>query len=345
MGDTTAISWCDATFNGWEGCTKVSAGCANCYAETRNKRFDGGNWGKGAPRRRTVASNWRKPLSWDRKAKLAGTRPRVFCSSLSDVFDEEVSDVWRLELFHLIRSTPNLDWLLLTKRPQNIKRHLSAAIDAFVRTPDVPMETVDWLQAWVDGTPPPNVWLGTTVENQEAADVRIPLLLSVPAAVRFLSCEPLLGPLDLSKWLGQLWKCSKCAYDWKAANTTAKQSESFCASCADKTAQFVPNVKMGQGLHWVIVGGESGSKARAFDLSWARSIVEQCRAAKVTPFVKQMGDNPISNVDSDLCGRMGPMHGKALKDQPTYFSVLFKEHHGAVPAEWPTELQIQEFPR
>lgn len=177
MGDTTTIEWADKTFNPWIGCTKVSAACDNCYAEAFDKRYEGGkHWGPKAPRRRTSESNWKKPLQWNRAAEKAGIRYRVFCASLADVFDNKAPPEWRNDLWALIHMTPHLDWLLLTKRPQNIPKMMGA----WDRFPD-------------------NVWLGTTVENQDEANRRIPHLCSVEAAVRFLSCEPLLGPIDLSE--------------------------------------------------------------------------------------------------------------------------------------------------
>ena len=178
MAENTAIEWTDHTFNPWEGCQKVAPECDNCYAETWNERFHGGeNWGPKAPRRRTSAQNWNKPRRWNREAEAFhtthGRRQRVFCASLADVFDNAVDPAWRADLFDLIRATPNLDWLLLTKRPQNMVRML----------PD------DWGDGWA------HVWLGTSAGSQKTADTNIPALLATPAAVRFVSAEPMLGPV------------------------------------------------------------------------------------------------------------------------------------------------------
>ena len=176
MGETTKISWCDATHNEWIGCTKVSPGCDHCYAEAQNIRWKGGaNWGKGAPRRLTTLANRRKPFAWDKAAKAEGVRRRVFCSSLSDVFDSEVDPAWRESLFGTIRATPNLDWLLLTKRPHSIRQMLPA----------------DWGGGWA------NVWLGTTVEAQPQVDLRITKLVDIPAIVHFLSIEPQIASVTL----------------------------------------------------------------------------------------------------------------------------------------------------
>lgn len=175
MAENSGIEWTTHTFNPWIGCTKVSAACDHCYAEAWDKRFGGERWGPHAPRKRT--KTWGNPVKWNRQAAEASTRPRVFCASLADVFDNHrsIEDAWRRELWDLIRATPNLDWLLLTKRPQNIARYL----------PD------DWGDGW------PHVWLGTTVENQQEWDRRWPCLAEVPARVRFISAEPLLGPIDM----------------------------------------------------------------------------------------------------------------------------------------------------
>lgn len=175
MAENSNIEWTDHTFNPWIGCQKVSPGCDHCYAETwdaRGLQHRESRWGPHAARTRTSQANWRKPLAWNRDAERAGTRARVFCASLADVFDNHPSILpeWRADLWALIAATPHLDWLLLTKRPQNIDRMLPHG----------------WNGGW------PNVWLGTTVENQAEADRRIPHLLATPAAVRFLSCEPLL---------------------------------------------------------------------------------------------------------------------------------------------------------
>jgi protein gp37 len=182
MAAETKIEWAHSTFNGWIGCTKVSPGCDHCYAETLATQRLGIAWGAGAARRRTVENNWREPIKWDRKAAAAGVRRRVFCSSLADVFDNEVPVEWRRDLGVLIDRTPNLDWLLLTKRIGNAAEMLA---DMF------------------GGRVPANVWLGATVVNQAEADRDVPKLLATPAAKRFLSMEPLLGrvafdPCDLA---------------------------------------------------------------------------------------------------------------------------------------------------
>jgi len=272
----TKIEWADHTFNPWEGCTKVSPGCAHCYAAARNKRFAGGaNWGKGAPRRRTSEANWKQPLKWDeapsRRAaigRLLGEGqsfaeeprpPRVFCASLADWLDDEVPIEWLADLLALIRKTPHLDWLLLTKRPQNWRPRIAAAADYHHDYGD--RNVGAWLWDWFKhGIAPANVWIGTTVEDQQRADERIPQLLQIPARVRFLSGEPLLGPVEFS-------------------NVTHR---SDCVAALGKPALA--------GIHWVIAGGESGPGARPMHPAWARSLRDQCAGAGVAFHFKQWGE-------------------------------------------------------
>ena len=177
MGINTRISWADHTFNPWLGCQRVSAACDRCYAAGWADRFRRGEklWEPGAPRRRTSPAKWREPRAWSK------TKPgTVFCASLADVFDNKAPDGWRQELWALVRATPDLLWLLLSKRPQNMRKMLPP----------------DW--------PLPNAWLGVTAEDRTEARRRVPILAALPAAGRFVSVEPMLGPVDQSSWLGRL---------------------------------------------------------------------------------------------------------------------------------------------
>lgn len=186
MAETTAIAWCDSTFNAWIGCTKVSPGCDHCYAEALDARHRwGGNvhWGTAVPRYRTSANLWKQPLAWNRKAEASDKPWRVFTNSLADVFDNEVPGLWRADLFHLIEDTPFLTWLLLTKRIGNAAKMLPA----------------DWQAGW------DNVWLGASIVNQDEADRDIPKLLATPAAKRFVSYEPALGPVNFLAFKGLDW--------------------------------------------------------------------------------------------------------------------------------------------
>jgi protein gp37 len=291
MAETTGIQWCDATFNPWRGCTKVSPGCANCYAEVTSKRNPNvlGSWGPGGKRIVAAASYWRQPLKWNRDGLPctcgadrtgpsaeaqdadcpAKRRPRVFCASLADVFEDRPELVEpRLRLWETIVQTPNLDWLLLTKRPENF---------AELYPP-----------AWTKKIPP-NIWLGVSVEDQQRADERIPILLQTPAKVRFLSVEPLLGPVNLIRWL----------------------------------TPFHGSHAKHNGVDWVIVGGESGSHARPCDVEWIRSIRDQCKAAGVACFIKQLGAKPYEGLS---------------------VPVRLKDKKGGNVAEWPKPLAVRQFP-
>lgn len=189
MAEQTKISWADATFNPWMGCTKVSAGCKNCYAETLTKNRMGIDvWGKSARRQVTSDANWKKPVRWNREAEGAAHRPRVFCGSLCDVFESNIqTEAARMRLWDLIEATPNLDWLLLTKRPEVMR------------------DTLPWNRGhfgWVGHSP--NVWIGTSIETAEYA-WRADVLREIPAAVRFISYEPALGPLGSINLTGIDW--------------------------------------------------------------------------------------------------------------------------------------------
>lgn len=370
MAENTKIEWCDHTFNHVRGCTKVSPGCANCYAETLSKRNPGtlGTWGPNGARVVASEAMWKEPLKWNKAAACCcrktiadhehesgcpqRDRLRVFCASLADVFEDwqgsmvnaqgetlfqccQCQHTWaadmanydptkrdkrpicqeclspgpnemtmqdvRNRLFRLIDQTPNLDWLLLTKRPDNALRMM----------PKPAFDNDGW-NGTLDGywhqvnRPRHNVWLGTTVENQKAADERIPHLLKVPAAVRFLSCEPLLGPVDLRRYfyVGE-------EGGWEYAGSRSNL------------------------ISWVIVGGESGHGARPCNVDWIRDIVRQCRDAGVPCFVKQLGAKPF-----------GYWVDGAPKEMPTQaWRLRIKDKKGGDIDEFPADLRVREFPK
>lgn len=242
MSENTKIEWADHTFNPWIGCTKVGPGCDNCYAKADfDDRKHRVTWGAGQERSRT--KTWGGPVRWNKQHEAFfaanGRRQRVFCASLADVFDKSVDPTWRHDLWQLIQDTPHLDWLLLTKRIGNV----------FGMLPD------GWAfghGAW------PNVWIGATIVNQEEADRDIPKLLAVPAAKRFLSMEPLLGPVTIDQRL------------IAPIEGTSQHGQRF--------------------IDWVIVGGESGPGARPMHPDWARSLRDQCEAAGVPFLFKQWGE-------------------------------------------------------
>jgi protein gp37 len=348
MSEKTNISWTDATWNPWQGCTKVSPGCAHCYAEARDKRFNGGkHWGKRAPRVRS--KDFEAPLRWNAKpwvcdecglATAKGIedephkckfgpavhqsfhRRRIFSLSLGDWLDDEVPIEWLADMLDVIRRCPNLDFLLLTKRPENFESRIEGAIDHMVdRCGTSGIDTATWLTEWLGLSsnlklngyrenetpkPPANVWIGTTCEDQERADQRIPELLKIPAVCRFLSMEPLLGPLKFDPhWLG-------------AGGRTGD------------------NYQQPQ-IHWGIIGGESHSdrkKARGFDITNAREIIQQFKAAGVPVFFKQVGSNPtITRPDGDDAATLMNFPVTGIKDKK-----------GGDMSEWPEDLRVREFP-
>lgn len=296
MGKDSGIQWTTHTFNPWEGCAKVSDGCKNCYAEERNDRFYGGkHWGVGAPRLMRSESYWNEPLKWDKAARLAGAshvpgdhskRSRVFVASLADVFEDRPDLVEpRARLFRLIEECDHLDWLLLTKRPENVLRltHLASAFD--------PTDPEDW---------PGNIWIGTTVENQHAARDRLRNLLAIPSIYRFVSVEPQIGPVDLERVV----TIAPCPFN----------------ALTGQWADDGQAVEHG-AVDWVIVGGESGRRARPFEIEWAHSLVQQCKRSGAAAFVKQMGHKPRR------AGELITLTGK-----------------GSDMDEWPEELRVRMFP-
>ncbi|MDN7803157.1 phage Gp37/Gp68 family protein [Burkholderia gladioli] len=253
MSENSKIEWTDHTFNPFIGCTKVSPGCDNCYAEhMMDTRMHRVKWGPGQPRARTSAANWREPVRWNARHEeffaAHGRRQRVFCASLADVFDNAVPAAWRRDLAALIEATPALDWLLLTKRIGNAAAML-----------------VDMFPA---GTPD-HVWLGATVVNQAEADRDVPKLLATPAHVRFLSIEPMLGPVDLGRaWHGEAAVGGRCPGRYLPA------------------LREVPR----PSISWVIAGGESGPGARPEHPDWPRALRDQCAKAGVPFLFKQHGE-------------------------------------------------------
>lgn len=228
MAKNSSIEWTHHTFNPWWGCHRVSPACDNCYADVWARRLGQHLWGARETRRFFGDDHWREPLRWNAEARAQGRHARVFCASMADVFEWR-SDLneHRARLWQLIKQTPNLDWLLLTKRPQHILR------------------MSPWGHNW-----PNNVWVGTTVENQRVADLRLPLLLTVPARIRFLSCEPLLGPVNIGPWFNR--------------------------------PGYHP-------IDWVIAGGESGAHSRPTHPDWASLLLDQCQRAQVPFHFKQWG--------------------------------------------------------
>lgn len=264
MGENTKIEWARHTFNPFYGCQKVSPACGSCYAEAWAKRSGLVGWGPHAPRRRSSPTAWKEPLKWDKAARAAGERHSVFGPSLGDPFDNQIDPEWRCDYFDLIRATPNLIYLLLTKRPQNIIKMVDAV-----------------------GLLPDNVALGTTVEDQPRADQNIPHLLAAKAAVSplfvFLSCEPMLGSTNLAAIRAPHWALTQTM-------------NALTGACSPSLAGIAP---VGW-IDWVICGGESGPNARPMHPAWARALRDQCATAGTPFFFKQWGAWHPHNFDSNL---------------------------------------------
>lgn len=368
MGANSKIEWTDHTFNPWRGCSKVHTGCLNCYAEKNySVKMHGVKWGPNGTRVKTA--NWEEPRKWNRQAECccrkgpldpqheAGcpqrNRPRVFCASLADVFEDWQGPVlshtgctlWRCDLcdktldgalphiqvrgpaccgaltrpltiedlrrdaFRLIDATPNLDWLLLTKRPENVRRMWCSHVNT-------------------DGMPPSqlyrrNVWLGCSISDQPTADAMIPELLQLRGlcAGLFVSAEPLLGPVDFRRIQGS----DGWAIDALRGVYSLHHDEGVDHPAALEEHDGGPK------LDQVIVGGESGPHARPCNLSWVRLIRDQCKAAGVPCFVKQLGSRPIEG--GDFAAKTGPVCSVQLHDKK-----------GGDWDEWPEDLRVRELP-
>jgi protein gp37 len=334
----TSIEWTHregsqgVTWNPTRGCSRISPGCEHCYAETIAERFSGPgqHWegyatrGKGWTRRVSLLLHkLAEPLSW--------RAPRtVFVDSASDLFHEKLTFEEIGAVFGVMAQTPRHTYQVLTKRSERLREFYAWASghgDEHAPPPDFVVSTcaanfVGDIDQVVRPWPLANVWIGVSVEDQQRADERIPDLLAVPAAVRFLSVEPLLEEVDLRVALGlqpgKQWAPCLCR--------EIHPSDRPCLTCEAKASLH--------RVHWVIVGGESGPGARPFDVAWARSIVTQCREAGVACFVKQLGDRAV---DTTMIVRKGPDRKPPL--------LLLRTKKGGDPSEWPPDLRVREFPR
>jgi protein gp37 len=284
VSDSTTIEWTDSTWNPITGCTKVSPGCDNCYAETFAERWRGtaGHHFENGfdltlrPNALTMPLRWRKPR-------------KVFVNSMSDLFHKDIPDEYIARVFAVMALTPQHTYQVLTKRHGRMRSLLGSR--DFLGQLDTHREDIrpgcgdfNW--------PLPNVWMGVSVEDQKRADLRIPALLDTPAAIRFLSCEPLLGPVDLTAWMPggpANWRCQEPS----CRRYFTGPFQEHCPNCGAEgmwtgshTGNDRPN---GQPIGWVIAGGESGPGARPMSPDWARSLRDQCAAADVPYLFKQWG--------------------------------------------------------
>jgi protein gp37 len=307
------ISWAEYTFNPWWSCEKVSPACQHCYAEAWAKRCGYDVFGAGKPARLLSDHYWNEPYRWDRDAKKLGTRYRVFCGSMCDIFQERDDvNAEREKLWKMIEETPNLTWMLLTKRPENADRII------------VPR----WSHYW-----PRNVWAGVTVENQEQAERRIPYLLRLNAAVRFLSCEPLLGKVELT--YSRFCKTMK----WGPPNPPRWQE-----SNRSREETFRGEVRWLLGpdagkINFIVVGGESGAKARTCNIDGITSIVRQCRSAGIPVHVKQLGENPVGKMP------LNPPVRNLWHTEENLYHYEFSDRKAKNMAEWPEDLRVREMPQ
>lgn len=385
MAETTSIEWTDHTFNPWRGCTKIATGCANCYADVMSKRNPGvlGIWGDHGTRVMASERTWREPFKWDRAAARDGVRRRVFCASLADVFERwdgsivdcegnklflssdgriaalhefagvgvteaTMSDL-RRRVYALIDATPNLDWLLLSKRPENIRRMWPAVA---IHTQEQADDRNERGELWR-----PNVWIVTSISTQADADANIPALLECRDLVPVLgvSAEPLIEAVDLTEIKlpvspadGYVHPINEC----QSADALRGAMYSKCGAGEGELEFRCPR------LDWVIVGGESGPHARPCDIAHVRSLVDQCKAAGVPCFVKQLGSNIRDRNDAGFDG--GPddawdigCFGRSIEHDPDGYlenyqgapvRVRLRDPKGGNPAEWPIDLRVREWP-
>jgi len=300
VGDKTKIAWTDATWNTVVGCSKASPGCANCYAEkllsTRMKHLpvygDVTSGGKWTGQTGLLPHRLDQPLRWKRPRK-------IFVNDLGDTFHPTVPFEFIAAIFGVAVACPQHTFQILTKRPGRM------------------LEFFEWLsKRGPTATPLLNVWLGVTAEDQQRANERLPLLLKCPAAVRFVSAEPLLEAVDFRRWLDDPCDCGVPAMEGAGQHSSACQT-----------------FKVPWGLDWVIVGGESGPNARPCNVEWIRSIRDQCSTSWTAYFVKQLGANAI--IDEQI-----------TVDEWRYGApYVTSDRHGADPDEWPEDLRVREWPQ
>ena len=342
MSATSAIEWTDRTWNPVRGCSVVSPGCAHCYAMKQAHRFSGpGKAYAGLTKLTSAGPQWTgqvrlikdalpEPLRWR-------TPSRVFVNSMSDLFHEDVPDEFIDQVFAVMALCPQHTFQVLTKRPERMRDYVNALTMSAERLESLylDMDHVgstggvsetrrdELVDRAVDHWPLPNVWLGVSVEDQARADERIPLLLRTPAAVRFVSCEPLLEALNVRHYIGLDGANSGADFRERNGWGYDEWSGGFTGPNLHNDSFYAPE----PGIHWVIVGGESGSGARRCDLRWVRDLVRDCHTAHVPVFVKQLGARP------DGWWPTFPLNRHAVRDPK-----------GGNIAEWPEDLRVREYP-
>ena len=347
----TKIEWATDTWNPVTGCSKVSPGCTSCYAETMSHRLSNnpkyalatkadGTWSGVVschPEALDQPVQWKKPR-------------RIFVCSMSDLFHSQVPWDFIVEVFNTMAATYWHTYQVLTKRPGRMAHFAEHIWPKQANQAHRTTRPLAWGGTW-EATWPSNVWAVTAVESQKYAP-RLDCLLRVPAKVRFISAEPLLGPLDLRRWLNcRFDHCNEEIYDCTGCDGLGPRPHGECG------AVVTPPV-----LSWVIVGGESGHGARPMDLAWARGLVGQCQAAGVACFVKQLGSEPMSGLgDQDLYEelielaqtpggvRLSDQHGSTFRrdtdGRRLGHYLKFHDPKGGNPSEWPNKLRVREMPQ
>lgn len=336
MAANSSIEWTEATWNCLAGCEAISPGCANCYAKTMTRRLEAMGQADYAGLTTDKHFNGKiRCLPQKLGIPLKRKKPTTyFVNSMSDLFHDDVPASFIDAVFAVMAACPQHTFQVLTKRAGRMCDYLRGRdvgkrwwrlMNEYARP-----AIVEVAEYWTcNGLP--NVWLGVSCEDQKRADERIPHLLKTPAAVRFLSCEPLLGPIDLTEHY--FWRCAECGRD-------GTHEWSVCRDHGP--------MRFGSGIDWVIVGGESGPGARPCNVEWIRGIVQQCKGAGVPCFVKQLGSNPFEERSGQAADLLYP-HGKppGLKIEGEYYhrrDFRLKDRKGGDIAEFPEDLRIRQFP-
>jgi protein gp37 len=364
MSDRSAIEWTDATWNPIVGCSIVSPGCTNCYAMKMAARIEKMNrtGGSGSSyvnhydgTTRSVNGN----VVWTGKLARASEKTlleplgrkkptKYFVNSMGDLFHEDCPDEWIDRVFAVMALCPQHTFQILTKRAERMRDYLIgphrsrwASVITKLIVENVIKSDYEAAKAtaaiW-ETVALPTIWLGVSCERQQEADERIPLLLQTPAAVRFISAEPLLGAIDASKFM---WPV--CGW-WRSTHKSYEEAKAAGAECGLERQSLVHADR--RFLDWVIVGGESGPDARPFNVTWARSIIDQCHAANVPVFVKQLGRRPYWDCVNG-CGKWAEhvRFTRGLIDGSAADALTLKDRKGGDWSEWPDDLRIREFPR
>jgi len=319
VSNASKIEWTDSTWNPVRGCSRVSEGCRFCYAERQAARFSGygdrfdgyvrdGKW---TGKVDLLKSKLTEPLRW-RKPR------RVFVNSMSDLFHEALPDEAIDRIFAVMARAPQHTFQVLTKRPERMRTYMRGFIDARGCHASRRLGTELW---W----PLPNVWLGVSCEDQVTADERIPILLDTPAAVRFVSAEPLLAAIDLTR--------------------IAVKFSGRCDGDPAHASALFDHAGYTNRLDWAIVGGESGPGARPCDVGWIRSIVAQCKSAGVPCFVKQLGALPMLGRQDVRGWKFGQLDSTNRGYGDDHVALKLRNRKGGDPSEWPKDLRVREFPQ